>query len=330
MLRSGWCAPIRLGARMLAIGILLAASAALLTGCGVLSAQLEAASTFAKSTSQLADSAKSAYLQAGQDESTLRVVRYAVLGNPQDSPKLISAGNYQKPLLNLMPSYISIKGRLDAAAALSAYGQALTALLDSKTQEGDLAAATDKFTAALKSIPAKDLTAAGIKTAEIDSAGAILKAFGNLYLDYRRREALEQVVPATEPVVTKLCKMFRNDFDILADGQAFAQVYYNSTDNILTAVTRKLKSDADSQGNGGDGLERRAILLPMYMQVAAIKNKTKDTYATVKTAGASCATASQTLADSIKNPTVSLDDIIDFAKKADAAYTAVTAFAAGK
>ncbi len=311
---GGWRCVSALGKSAPALCIALS-----LMGCGVTRGQLEAVSTFGKSATALADGVKSAYVQAAQDEGDLRTAQYVVLFRDNDfkpDPIRSHPPAYTRPLVRLAAK--DIAGRLAAASALTAYGQALTTLLDAKSQEGDLASATDKLTASLKGIPTQTLKNAQVTAGEIDDVGKLITSFGDLYLDYRRREVLEQVVPIAEPVVTKICVMFERDFDV--DAGQFATIYRDATREIITDVSVSLDKNADS-------LERRAVLLPIYQRASAVKGKMEVSYASVKDAAKSCSKSSRALAASIKNPELSIDDIIDFATKAQTAYNAVVASA---
>jgi hypothetical protein len=186
--------------------VLLIASA--LAGCAVNAGQRDAAAAFGKSASTLAAGVQSAYAHAAQDESNLRTAKYVVLDYLQDfDPAPISNGDYKRPLIKLGPK--DIPGRYAAAAALAAYGQAITTLLDSKTQESNLATATATFTTSLNNMPSKTLARAGITTADIADIGSLIMTFGDLYLDFQREQALQQLVPRAEPIVTKLCTLLR-------------------------------------------------------------------------------------------------------------------------
>lgn len=293
---------------------------AALSGCAVTSGQLSAAATFGKSASTLADGAKSAYAQAQLDEANLRTSKYVVLNYLQNfDPSPIKKGDYKTPLIRLGPK--DIPGRYAAANALAAYGQALTTLLDSKTQESDLATATGKLTTSLKSIPAKTLAQAGITSADITDLGNLITSFGDIYLDFRREQVLEQVVPKAEPIVTKLCTLFERDFDTKAG--MFGTIYSNNLNNVIISTEESLNRNASD-------LQARAILLPIYQQTTSVQTQMITTFGDLNAAAKSCMKTSVAFADSIKDPTLSLDDIVDFATKAQAAYDAVTAAAAQK
>jgi hypothetical protein len=275
----------------------------LLTGCAVTSGQLDAATAFGKSASTLAEGVKSAYSQAAQDEANLRTAKYVVL---------FGSGDYKKPLIALNPK--DIPGRYAAADALAAYGQALTTLLDSKTQETDLATAASKLTGSLKNIPAKTLKEAKITPADVTDIGSIITSVGDLYLNYRREQVLEIVVPKAEPLVTKLCLLFAQDFD--ASGGMFGAIFSNSLNEVLVGTEKSIQQNSGS-------LQDRSILLSIYQQTASLQSRSMLTFNKLSAAAQSCVKTNVTLANSIKDPTLSMNDVIDFAAKAQAAYEAV-------
>jgi hypothetical protein len=272
-----------------------------IVGCGVSREQTEAAGQFSKSAVALADTVKTAYTQAPQDDADFRAARY-----------LIFDGNYEKAKSG---GITTLTGRLAAATVLAAYGQALSTLLDAKTQASDVSSATTKLAAAVKGLPQSVLAETSITGSDVDGAGNILAIAIDFYLDFRRRQTLEQIVPAMEPIVTKLCAKFGDDFDINRDG-FFAAVYYSRADRILRQASR-----VSSIGE----LEQRSHLQPTLQRVDAIRTKAIIAFSGVKQAANSCVKSSYTLKYAITNPSMSFDDILDFANKAETAYNAVHA-----
>ena len=279
--------------------------AAPLQGCGVTRNESEAAGVFSKSASTLADSVKTAYSQAAQDEADLRAVRYVV-----------GSGAYER---SQSLGITTIKGRMAAANVLASYGAALSTLLDVKTQESDISGATDKLASAVKGIPSSLLKEASITSTEIDNAGKIFTVAAQFYLDYRRRQVLQEVVPSLEPIVTKLCKRFAQDFDFKRGG--FAQVYYNTADRALDKSVA-ISTDGDFQ--------HRAVLMSVFQRADAVRTKAQVAFTSIEDAASSCVDASVALRKAVADPTVSFDDILNFANKAEAAYSAVHAIAAAK
>jgi hypothetical protein len=271
--------------------------ALLVAGCGVTPNQTEAAGQFSKSAVALADTVKTAYSQAPQDDADFRAARY-----------LISNGAYEEAKSG---GITTLTGRLAAATVLAAYGQALSTLLDAKTQHSDVSNATAKLAASVKGLPPAVLAQTSINTSEIDSAGTILTVGIDIYLDYRRRQVLQQIVPAMEPIVTKLCAKFGDDFDINREG-FFARVYYKRAGRIL--------EDAAAVN-----FTQRPMVQPTIQRVDAIRTKTVLAFSGVKQAANSCVKSSRALRDAVANPTISIEDILDFANKAEAAYNAVHA-----
>jgi hypothetical protein len=181
---------------------------------------------------------------------------------------------------------------------------------------GNLASATSSFTSALKSIPTSTLKDAGITSADITDIGSLITSFGDIYLDFYREQILEQVVPKAEPIVTKLCTLFANDFD--KRSPMFAAIYSGDIHDVIRFTEDTLKKQPEN-------LQARAILLPIYQQTMALQTQTAASFASLNTAAKSCVKTSITFANSISDPTISLNDIVDFATKAQTAYNAVMA-----
>jgi hypothetical protein len=278
---------------------LIAAAALSLAACGVSRNELKAANAFGKSASALADTVKTAYAQGAQDEADLRAGEF-----------IVSGGEYFRGDRNTIAQF---KGRLAAANVLASYGQALSTLLDAKSQNSDIASSIDKLVASVKGLPESAFSAFGIKTSDIDGAGKILAFVFEFYLDEKRREVLQQVVPVMEPIVTRLCLKFRDDFDPKARG--FAQVYSNTALAVLRGAT---KTSAEDFGS-------RAAAVPMFQRVDTIRARTVSSFAAVREAANSCAKSSKALRDAVNDPAMSLEDIMDFANKAEAAYSVIHA-----
>jgi hypothetical protein len=174
-----------------------------------------------------------------------------------------------------------------------------------------------KLTDALKSIPVSTLKDAKITAAQIAGLGSVLIAVGNTYLDWRRRQTLEAVVPATSPIIGRLCRMFGHDFD--SDKlDSYAGVY------VRTAG----KNEADASGalsKNADSLQARAILMPMYRHARMLYERSDSLFKPLEGAATACDSANTALAASIADPKVSLSDIRDFVKEADSAFSAIQA-----
>ena len=313
---AGLSGRLRLPARwplVAALGLMLAA-------CGVTRDQLDTVGAFGKSATKLADGVKAAYTQAAQNEVDLRLAQYIAYerGGPNDSPSQIIR-SFRDPLFDL--SKKRTKGRTAAATALDAYGKALSTLTDSKSQDSDFSTAVTSLIGAVKGVPSSVLSTAGITSSELDGLGKIVVVFGEFALDVRRRQVLEDVVPAAEPVVTKLCRMFGRDFD--PNGRLVGTIVGTETQQTLADLENSMKKN-------GSQLQNRAILLPLYQKVTAIGASSNATFGALKEAADSCAKASVELAAAIKDPKYTLDDITNFVAKAQAAYDAVKAVAGSK
>jgi hypothetical protein len=298
-----------------------------LAACGVTRDQLDAVGAFGKSAGTLASGVKDAYAQADQNEVDLRLAQQIASVSTSDPAVILKAYGVRRFDLSAK----KIKGRLAAAEALSAYGAALTTLLDSKTQDSDFSDAATSLTAAIKGLPTSLLGDAGITGDEVAGVGAVVVAFGKIALDIRRREVVEQVVPAAEPVVTKICLLFGRDFDVNRPsvGGIVKSEMIKSIDDIKRVFTAKDVTsgrDADS----GATMQNRAVLLPLYEKLWNIKTKSLAAFADINDAALGCAKASINLAAVVKDPKVTLDDIIDFAKKAQAAFDAVKSLSGSK
>jgi hypothetical protein len=319
--------------------VILAFSLAL-AGCGVTRDQLDAAGAFGKSAATLADGVKDAYAQADQAEIETRLASHIVAVTQANATGKIPStetiwNSYvgrdpaSKKWLNRPFAATRIGGRLAAAEALKAYGKALETLLDSKTQEKDFSDAVTSLSGAVKGLPESLRKTAGITPDDINGVGAIVVALGNIALDYQRRKALEEVVPAAEPTVTKICALFSRDFNA-GDGATIAGLATAGTTTALDNVEQVFKNEFASaalkdgyKADAGSSMQNRAVLLPLYAKIDSINTRTRATFASVKDAADSCVKASRALAKAVKDPQVTMRDIIAFVEKAQAAFNAV-------
>jgi len=294
----------------------LVATLVLLASCGVTGDQAKAVTEFGSSASTLASGIKATYAQAADDVAQLYSEQFVIptpgIAARVHAGQFATTESFYGPFL---PQ--NIQGRTKAAAALGAYGTALTTLIDAKTQNADFSAAVTKLTGALKSIPATTLTEAGITTKQIDGVGSVLVALGEAYLDWKRRQTLEAVVPAASPVVGKLCALFASDFDP-AKANNFADKYLEAAFDNAGGARRALEQ---SPGN----LESRAVLMPIYRHARLLLDRGPTLFKPLQNAADDCVKSNAALAAAIADPKVSFDDIAAFVKQADAAYTAVQA-----
>jgi hypothetical protein len=320
MLKVRWISVRPGGRTALPLGLLAVMFCINLASCGVTRGQLDAVGAFGKSAGKLASGVKDAYAQADRDEVDLRLAKQITSVSTSDPAVILKAYGARRFDLSTQ----KIKGRLAAADALQAYGTALSTLLDSKTQEGDFSDAATSLTTAIKGLPASLLADAGITSGDVAGVGAIVVAFGKFALDARRREALEEVVPVAEPVVTKICLLFGRDFDVNKPfvGGIVKTEITKSIDDIERVFTAK---DVASNRTADSGaiMQNRAVLLPLYEKMRNIRANSLTAFGDINGAALSCAKASVKLAAAVKDPQVTLDDIIDFASKAQAAFDAV-------
>jgi hypothetical protein len=233
--------------------------------------------------------------------------------------------NYRKRRFDVSTG--KIKGRIAAADTLAAYGVALATLVDSKTQDSDFSDAVTSLSAAVKGLPQSFRNDAGITDDDVAGVGSVVVAFGKIALDARRREVLEDVVPAAEPMVTKICQLFARDFSLRGGTVAgiVSSEVIKSIDHVERVFTNK---DIASPAPGrevetGATFKNRAVMLPMIEKLRGIQVNSSAAFQSLSDAAQSCVKASGALAIAVKDPKLTLDDIIDFVGKAQSAFSAV-------
>jgi hypothetical protein len=97
--------------------------------------------------------------------------------------------------------------RLTAAAVLNHYAQLLNALSEDK-QASRMKAASAQFFSSLRQIEGVQLS-----EEKADAIGALILKLGGLFIDYKRKEAVREVVLGTRPALMKVADLVERDFD---------------------------------------------------------------------------------------------------------------------
>jgi hypothetical protein len=189
----------------------------IISGCGLSVTQREAATRFASASTSVGDFSTKEF--AAMRDVTIQM-------NTKD----IALGGKAK--INDLDGAFDVDDvaiRINAAIALSAYGDLLLALVDDR-QSRDLRNATMQFEDSLRGVSGRTLS-----DADLDNLGALVYNIGGFFLEQQRAKALKQIVLRSKTDVDHLCDLLIQDF--------------NPTGlNLLHAVdntSKRLKVDAD-------------------------------------------------------------------------------------
>jgi hypothetical protein len=180
--------------------VALAWLAVLVTGCGLSVRQKAAIQRFASSTSDFATVTSTELVATRRDLIDMNTLR-AELGDEAVRPDRVDA----------LFTVDRVRARVDAVAALKAYGELLNVLATS-SQTAELKNAADGFVVSLRKVPG-----VGLSDEKAGAISTVVQAVGGLVVEYKRAEAVRDVVLATNQQVMAVVELVRRDFDPKAD-----------------------------------------------------------------------------------------------------------------
>lgn len=123
--------------------------------------------------------------------------------------------------------------RIQAAKAVQTYGELLLALVED-TQEKELQTAATNFTQSIRGL---DSQKRKIGDDQLQGIGEVVVAIGGLWVEYKKREALEQIVPEAHEQIKEIGKLFATEFAangaIARNLDATSQLAVRAADGIL-------------------------------------------------------------------------------------------------
>lgn len=269
------------------LAILLTTS--LLVGCGLNLNQREAAARFANASSDL----------GSFSEKELINWREVII---QMNSKDLAVGGTTAKLNDLDGAFDAedIKARINAAVALSAYGNLLISLVD-ESQADNLKNAALQFSDSVKGVSGKALS-----DMQLESLGTVVYNIGGVFLEWQKAKAVKQIVLQSKTDVDHLCDLLIQDFD--SKGMGLVQ-------NIINTSVQ-LKDDADTaldslkeQGASHTHIVDKLIAIEAYKLADDQKVRTKKVGGQIVESLKALKTANAELVNALENNTESLSDI---------------------
>ena len=232
----------------------------LLSGCALTSAQRAAVNAFGGAAKEVGTTTSTQVLAMRASVIQMNTERLVMSGHsdiPDDTRTLDRT-------LNLT----TVQTVIGATDALAAYGQALVALA-TNDESAKLKTSTDQLTGSLTSLPG------GLLSAEQAGAIAIaIQEVGGIFVEYKRKQAIETIVLKAGPAVNDLCDQLAKDF---APG-AWVETQLATTDKLLLARASSTFMDAKSLSDRRTALEgvkladtsqkTRTDILPLVVKAA--------------------------------------------------------------
>lgn len=218
-------------------------SVLLVTGCGLTQVQKDAISQFSRTSAAFGENVTTQLTDA---RSTVLELNTAVMTlDPQrikDRDKIDGA---------FPPDRIS--ARIRAAETLQSYAELLLALVED-TQQRELESAAAKFKESIRGL---DPDNQKMSEEQLTAVGELVQDIGGLIVEYKKKKAIEKIVPDANEQVKKIADLFVSEFNI--DGavaknvNAMGLLAVTAADSVLDDKTvsvhdRMLAVDANRKG----------------------------------------------------------------------------------
>jgi len=266
----------------------------LLISCGLNVVQKEGISSFGNAAVNLGNSVSKQLPIMRNDVIEMKKFRYAI--ENRKLPALKDRKSYQDKLnfdSGLDPD--NLNRRIKAMNLLSAYGNFLIAF-SQKTQERELRKVSNRLIESIKDFPNSPLPDDQVK-----KLGKIVQISGKFFVEWRKKKAIQNIVPKVSPLIQELCNSIEKDFNmkergILHDVDIVQDRLYNESID-------RLKRDSIS-------INDRLIQLEGLMLADDVMTRLECTSERVLKAASSMKKADKELVELVNNnKNVDIDDI---------------------
>lgn len=275
----------------------------LISGCALNSEQREATRQFAYASANIGEFSVREFNHLRENTIDMNVSSVALRGHAKlfDDSGVVVLDEALKPQV-IMP-------RIKAAQALSSYGKLLLALVE-HSQDQELKRAANDFVGSFRSIEQLELS-----EKQLQGLGRLVQSIGSIWVDAKKAEAIEEIVPAVSKDVDKLCTLLIQDFS--ASAENVGQGYDATISNLLADSAMVLKdpkasySDRFIAVNGvKHAWEERAHLTMISTQAVKTLKKLRA--------------ANQQLTKAVKEDDFEIDDILAVGKEVNSLRMAIS------
>lgn len=236
-----------------------------LSGCGLSQVQKDSIGQFSRSSASFSETVATQLIDA---RSTVMDLNVSVLTlAPQrikDRDKIDGA---------LTPDRIS--ARIRAAETLQSYADLLLALVEDR-QEAELAAASAKFKQSVRGL---DPDSRKLSEEQLTAVGELVEDIGGLIVEYKKKKAIEAIVPGADAQVQKIADLFASEFN--TDGpvakyvNAMGLLAVTAADSVLDDTKATVQDRIPAVEANRKGVETRRKTDAMYPGLAAAATQLK-------------------------------------------------------
>lgn len=258
--------------RVLRLAFVVLLAVACLPACGLTVAQKKAVADFTSATSAVSSAASSELVKMRQEVISMNVYRIQLFGMQKDGPRLVK-------LEQAFTAEATIE-RQRAIAALESYGELLQTLVASDQSE-NISKSWDMLAGNLQNLPESYHK---ISQDKMDAIGKAVQSVGNMWTEWKKKEAVKSIVHDTGEQISHLCDLLKDDFDPSEDGKLASQ-FLNTTESLLRDidVDRKNMSFEERstaiaafQKASENRLRREKVIQPLSVSIGKIKDANKE------------------------------------------------------
>lgn len=245
----------------------------LLPGCGLTMAQKKAVTDFSSATSVVGKTASAELANMREEVISMNVYRIQLVGVKKDAPGLDK--------LEEQFTVEATAARQRATEALKSYGELLQTLVETDQTE-NIKKSSDALVNSFQDLPDSYRK---ISQDELDAIGKVLQAIGGIWVEWKKGEAIKNIVNNTNAQIARLCDLLKDDFDPEADGKMASQ-FLNTTERLLVdadEVIGKSKSFAERtvaiaafQKARENRIRRGEIVKPLSVSIGKIKDANNE------------------------------------------------------
>lgn len=243
----------------------------LATGCGLTQVQKDAIGQFSQTSAAFSDNVTTQLVDA---RHTVMELNTAVLTL---DPKRIR--NRDKIDGAFPPDRIS--ARIRAAQTLKSYAELLLALVED-TQQNELESAAANFKESVRRL---DPDNKKISDERLTAVGEWVEAVGGLVVEYKKKKAIEKIVPEADAQVQEIADLFAQEFKatgpVTMNVNATGLLAVTAADTVLDNAHAGTQDRALAVEANRKGIETQRKTEAIYPRIAAAAEQLKGGYGEV-------------------------------------------------
>lgn len=199
-----------------------------------------------------------------------------------------------------------------ATQALAAYGNSLSALVDD-SQSANLKAASNQFVASLGNLPE---VKSQINDKQLEAIGTVIQEVGGLWVEWKRKQAVTTIIMESQQAVDKLCDLLIRDFKSDEPDKGWVSLQLQVVEDPLMVEATNALYDGKTYNDRKIALEAFRLAYESHMRRTEVLERITGAAAAMKK-------ANESLVNVISDSSWSIQDIKNFAEKAQSLQSAV-------